>query len=132
MRFGDDKAGDERLITLTPLIDVVFILLVFFMLASSFLDWRAVDLRLTGASSGGPSATSVMLVVLRPDGSLTLDGEPATQDAVLARTREKVDGDEPFSIVVRPEDKVELQQMVGLIDVLKAAGAVDIALSRGR
>ena len=132
MRFGDDKAGHERLITLTPLIDVVFILLVFFMLASSFLDWRAVDLRLTGASSGGPSPTSVMLVVLRADGSLTLDGEPATQDAVLARTRENVDGDEPFSIVVRPEDKVELQQMVGLIDVLKAAGAVDIALSRGR
>ena len=29
-------------------------------------------------------------------------------------------------------DKVELQQMVGLVDVLKAAGAVDIALSRGR
>ncbi len=132
MQFGDDKADDGRMITLTPLIDVVFILLVFFMLASSFLDWRAVDLRLTGVSSGGPSATSVMVVVLRADGSLTIDGEPVTQDAVLTRTREKVEGDEAFSIVVRPEDEVELQQMVGLVDVLKSAGAVDIALSRGR
>ncbi|OOC09384.1 ExbD/TolR family protein, partial [Thioalkalivibrio halophilus] len=34
----------RNLISLTPLIDVVFILLVFFMLASSFLDWRAVEL----------------------------------------------------------------------------------------
>ena len=38
------------LISLTPLIDVVFILLVFFMLASSFLDWRSIDLSTPAAA----------------------------------------------------------------------------------
>ena len=44
MRLESDEAA-PRPISLTPLIDVVFILLIFFMLASSFLDWRAVDRR---------------------------------------------------------------------------------------
>ena len=43
MQFGQQRPTG-RLISLTPLIDVVFILLVFFMLASSFLDWRSIDL----------------------------------------------------------------------------------------
>ena len=42
--FGQRASRRRALIGLTPLIDVVFILLVFFMLASSFLDWRAIDL----------------------------------------------------------------------------------------
>ena len=43
-RAGRPQGRRRPLISLTPLIDVVFILLVFFMLASSFLDWRSIDL----------------------------------------------------------------------------------------
>jgi biopolymer transport protein ExbD len=43
MRF-DAPAPHRRLISLTPLIDVVFILLVFFMLASSLIKWQAVEM----------------------------------------------------------------------------------------
>ena len=43
-------------ISLTPLIDVVFILLVFFMLASSFLDWRSITLAAPSAEAYGISA----------------------------------------------------------------------------
>src|SRR5690606_18422295 len=54
-------------ISLTPLIDVVFILLVFFMLASSFLDWRAIDLRAPGPAAGA-SLEGVLYVEVRDDG----------------------------------------------------------------
>ena len=56
MKLGDDKPPTGVMITLTPLIDVVFILLIFFMLASSFIDWRALDLRLAGGSDTTQSA----------------------------------------------------------------------------
>ena len=44
MRFSD-SAPPRRRVSLTPLIDVVFLLLVFFMLSSSFMHWRQVDLQ---------------------------------------------------------------------------------------
>ena len=47
------EAGEEADLNLTPMLDVVFILLVFFMLASSLIDWRSISLDPPG-SGGAP------------------------------------------------------------------------------
>lgn len=128
------KLGSEppppRLIALTPLIDVVFILLVFFMLASSFLDWRAVDLRLTAGAGETSSESEVLLVRLLADGSVSLNGagltESELEEQVLAAVAE--DGDLP--LIVRPEAGVELQRAVSLLDLLRRAGVTNVSLSR--
>ena len=52
----------RNLISLTPLIDVVFILLVFFMLASSFLDWRSITLDPPKQTGGSPSLEQAVLI----------------------------------------------------------------------
>jgi biopolymer transport protein ExbD len=73
MQFGAQRPSG-RLISLTPLIDVVFILLIFFMLAASFLDWRAVDLNVTtGVNSATPSQGGI-LIGLAADGSASVGG----------------------------------------------------------
>ena len=61
MHIDSGAPPRRRLISLTPLIDVVFILLVFFMLASSFMEWRLIDLQLGGDGGGevDPSAARV-------------------------------------------------------------------------
>ena len=65
----------RRPISLTPLIDVVFILLMFFMLTSAFTRWKAVDLRLpTTSSDTSPKKPQALL--LHTDGSLSLRGRP--------------------------------------------------------
>lgn len=53
-------------INLTPLVDVVFILLVFFMLAFSFMEWRAIDLNTSRAQGVGRGAERALLVRLCP------------------------------------------------------------------
>ena len=72
-------------INLTPLIDVVFILLVFFMLASSYLDWKVVDLRISAAGGKAKSAERSFVVRLGTDGSMTLDARSVTPDQVRER-----------------------------------------------
>jgi len=47
-------------VPLTPLVDVVFILLVFFMLASSFLDWRVRPVAVAGPAAGSVSEGAVL------------------------------------------------------------------------
>ena len=103
---------------LTSLVDVMFVLLFFFMLASSYLDWGALDVHLGGSRPAHaaplPATRNLLLCV---DGSLQLDGKllaPSTLTAALGADAR---------VILRPQQGVSLQQMISVIDQLKAAGA---------
>ena len=121
----------RALISLTPLIDVVFILLVFFMLASSFLDWRSIGL--TAPTAGAPAGTmeGAVLVEVRADG-LRLAGRPVTLDELDARIRTRLAEKRDQSVFVKPAPGVPLQQAVAVLDRLTAAGVTRLSLIRGR
>lgn len=74
----------RKKIGLTALIDVVFILLLFFMLTSSFSQWRAVDIDMPVASSRLPKVEESQLLLLHADHHLTLHN----QDFYLADYRD--------------------------------------------
>ena len=130
MKFGDDKVPSGTAITLTPLIDVVFILLIFFMLASSFIDWRALDLRLAGGSDTTQSAGKALLVVMSPHGVLKVAGQVKSLEQALEAVRTGIAETPDLSIILRPDPEVTLQEALDLMDNFKAAGAKDIALAR--
>lgn len=131
MRFGEEPAK-TRLIPLTPLIDVVFILLVFFMLASSFSNWRSLDLKIAaegGATASGPRA---LLIDLGDDGDLRLNGAILTEPDLAARIEAALAQTPGRVVLVRPADTVSLQRTVDLLDLLKRAGASEISLADTR
>jgi biopolymer transport protein ExbD len=118
-------------VSLTPLIDVVFILLVFFMLASNFLDWRSI--RLTAAAPGGvaaPGMVGAMLVEVRPEG-VRLSGQPMAPDALAARLAARVETHPETRVLVSPAGGVEMQRVIDLLDGLSAAGIPRLDLVRG-
>ena len=119
------------MISLTPLIDVVFILLVFFMLASSFLDWRAIDLTVPARASGAGKTEGALLVEIRPDG-LRLAGEALPAPELLERVEERMVEKPGQTVLVRPADGVALQDTVWLLDRLSDAGVTDLSLIRER
>ncbi|PWG63276.1 ExbD/TolR family protein [Spiribacter halobius] len=119
----------RALISLTPLIDVVFILLVFFLLASSFLDWRAVTLQ-PAAGGGNDSAVAALLVEVRT-GDLRLGGRVVDRRALIATVTRQVAGSPDRRILVRPAAGVPLQRTVDVLDDLRRAGARRLALIDG-
>ncbi len=116
------------LISLTPLIDVVFILLVFFMLVSNLTQWRSFPI---ATGSGGAGATDAgMIAFLQPDGSVRLGErtlEPAALAEAVVRARSR-QPDQPLAVV--PDAQTAVAQVVGLLDVLAAAGVEDVHLLR--
>ena len=114
-------------ISLTPLIDVVFILLVFFMLASSFLDWRAISLSAPGRAVAGASMEGVMLIEIRPEG-LRLSGEPISLETLGPHVAKRVSGRPDQRVLVRPEPGISPQQAVQVLDRLAGAGVTRMAL----
>lgn len=109
------------LISLTPLIDVVFILLVFFMLASSFLDWRAIDLNAPERMGAGSSMEGALLVEVRPDGP-RLSGRTVPLASLAARVQERLEALPGKRVLIKPAAGVALQDAVDVLDHLERAG----------
>lgn len=111
----------RRPISLTPLIDVVFILLMFFMLTSTFTRWKAVDLRLPIASSdAGPKKPQALL--LHTDGSLSLRGRPFQLPDPDAKAALSAALDPARPVVVFPESDTRVQTIISTFERLTAAG----------
>lgn len=121
MQFGSDRPK-RRLVSLTPMIDVVFLLLVFFMLASRFADERAVALTSGGGASSSAAAWEgpPRLLTVSPDG-VAFNGAPgtlATLGAVL--TAQGVEPDQ--TILVRPIGDADMQRLTDALDALAEGG----------
>lgn len=116
----------RRTISLTPLIDVVFILLMFFMLTSTFTPWQAVDLRVPVAGPGA-DAPQLQAVILHADGALSLHGRPLSlSDADTADGPAALDP--TGTIVVFPEADTRVQTIVTAFERLAARGVVGATL----
>lgn len=120
----------SRLITLTPLIDVVFILLVFFMLASTFLDWQGIEIDLSSASSTEALEDDAWLVRVELDGVVNLNGERLTLDSLTDRVRHRIQARPDQAIIIQPLSNSIVQSLVHVLDELAAAGVVNISITR--
>ena len=121
--FGTDRP--RRKPSLTPMIDVVFLLLVFFMLAARFGTEGALPLSLAvprqGAWTGPPR-----LVDIRPDG-LRLNGGAVAEGALVDDLRPLMQSPAE-TVVLRPRDGASLQRLVDVIEVLRDAGLTGFVL----
>lgn len=99
-------------VNLTPLIDVVFILLIFFMLVSSFSQWREIPLELSTAASVSKSNPSISFVVLQQTEVIALNKQPISLKQLLKILSARLAADAKHQIVLRAEQGVPLQQSV--------------------
>lgn len=114
------KRRFRAVIALTPLIDVVFILLVFFMLASSFLDWRSIPLG--SAQAGGFGGAEGALLVEARAGDYRLSGEALDAAALSARIASRIEAEPETRILLRAAPGVDVGRVVDALDLLREAG----------
>lgn len=116
-------------IGLTPLIDVVFILLIFFMLASSFLDWRDIDLAPPTGASADASMEGAFLVEIRTE-DVRFAGEPVPLAALAGELARATREDESRRVFLLPAQGVALQRAVSVLETLTSAGVQNISFVR--
>jgi biopolymer transport protein ExbD len=124
-RFVGEPPRRRRLVTLTPLIDVVFILLIFFMLATSFTDERVLELE--PARAGGAAATppeAIAHVFVGAD-VVRLGGRPMKLDAIVAELAARAER-EAQRVVVQPGAEAPLEALVTVLAALRAGGVAGI------
>ncbi len=115
-------------ISLTPLIDVVFILLLFFMLTSNFMQWRQMDLPIPTASEQPAEKPEVVTVrLLSNAGDVQIDDNRF--NILTAGIPESLLGNGGRLFAVEAEDGVSTQALVELVDQLRMAGAEKVSLA---
>ncbi len=130
--FSSNQTQQPRaLIGLTPLIDVVFILLLFFLLASSFLEWHTIKLS-TPATQGmvANSSGGAVLIRLGSNGVLDINGRPVLIDELPSKLIQFLDKKPDQKILIRPAKGVPLQPVVSVLDAVKKAGGQNVSLTR--
>jgi len=120
-------ARRKHAIGLTPLIDVVFILLIFFMLATSLVDWRGIGLA-TGSTPAKPGQTPPAVIRLAEDGGLYLNGERMRLTVLAERLRARLSSGEISAAILRPDAPVTLGPAVRTLDALAGAGVQNLSL----
>lgn len=128
MRFG---GGGRRkaLINITSLIDVVFLLLLFFVVTSTFLERPGLDLTLPAASPTEVARRDEVTVELDADGATWLDGarlEPADLESGIGRALAAAGTER---VVLEADERVPHGRVVAAMDAARRAGATGLVVA---
>lgn len=125
MSFSFAPPSPRRRPSLTPMIDVVFLLLVFFMLAARFGQDAELPLA-TGGAGSTPWQGPPRLLDIAPD-SLRLNGQPLDPDAVL-RTLASLTEVDSDPILLRPDPETDTQRLIDTMALLRSSGFTSLIL----
>ncbi|MFA9460016.1 ExbD/TolR family protein [Thiohalorhabdus sp. Cl-TMA] len=130
MKYRYRNAGEESdKIDIHPLIDVVFILLIFFMVSTTFVKDMNLDIDRPKASSASQADSNTIRVYIDGNGNTFLDGQPVRTWVIQSRLRDMLQVSSSKNVLVVTDDKVPAGKLVQVVDQAKLAGAEDVGVS---
>ena len=114
---------------LTPLIDIVFLLLIYFLLTTNFLVYEGIKIKLPQAKASAPQTETEITVYVDRSGRAFLGNKEISLDQLFNRLKEMIGGKENKLVVLRADRAVILNKAVKVMDVAKAAGAGRLCLA---
>ena len=131
MRIRDEELEDELSLNLTSLIDVVFLLLIFFMVSTTFLDpERALELDLPQAESGEQfheRPDELVLNVFR-DGRVALGGRELGLEALRTSLESAAQRNPETPVTIRGDAQAEHARIVAVMDACALAGLSNLSV----
>lgn len=129
MRLRDRRSFERPTIMIIPMIDIMFFLLVFFMMSSlSMVDMHSLGVQLPVAADAAEAPTSQYAVTLKTDGTLWLNGKAVDRDSLLASARAQQAANSAFSVVLYADKSIDYGKVVSVLDAFKKAGITRIGL----
>jgi len=129
MDLGGAKGGVKSDINVTPLVDVMLVLLIIFMVTARIIHAQGMPMDLPKAASG-ESIQTVFSVELGVDGSTMVDSERLAKDDAISPLAVAARGKNPdLRAVIRADSKVEHGRVIHVLDLLKRAGIAKIAFA---
>ena len=123
------REDDEVAVDLTPMLDVVFIMLIFFIVTTSFVKEAGIDVNKPKAAQAQKKPTATIFIAIRPNGEIHMDKRIVDIERVSA-TIEKLLAESPTdTVIIQADREAKHGVVVKVMDQIKAAGIDKISIA---
>jgi biopolymer transport protein ExbD len=128
LRYLKRKESDPQL-DITPLIDMVFILLIFFMVSTTFVKDMKIDVERPSASTATRTTNKEVRVHIERSGALYIEGLPVKPWMLQSRLRDLIKSGASSKILVVTDKLVAAEKLIEVVDQCRLGGASDVGVA---
>ena len=130
MQLRDIRNRRAPELNIIPMIDIMFFLLVFFMLSTMYMiDLKTIPIKLPKAATAATDTTTTFAVSMKSDGSIYLGDAKTDIQALIMQASLEQKNNPNFAVVIRAERDIDYGKVITLIDKLKGAGIHSFGLA---
>ena len=123
------RTDEESDINLTPMLDVVFIMLIFFIVTATFIKQAGIDVFRPDAETAITKPTVSVLVAVGSNGEIWIDNERVSEDAVRAKIEQLHAENPKGGLVVQADRGAKYEKLAAVLAAARAAGLTEVAIS---
>ncbi len=127
-----EKSPRKISINLTPLIDVLFILIIFFTVSSTFLEQPGIELKLPEAESSQSHTAQKVIIYVDKDENLFLNDDSVTIDNLVKSVESLISAQTDKSVVLHADQQVPHGIIINIMDRLRKQGIYKIVISTAK
>ena len=128
---NDNFEEDESEINLTPMLDVVFIMLIFFIVTAVFVKNPGVDVERPEARTHRPAGAGSIYVAVTPGDVIWIDGDPVDPSEVRYAIERLHQESPEAGVVIQADSEARNELVIRVMDAAKQAGVNEIIISAG-
>lgn len=116
-------------INVTPMVDIVLVLLVIMMVSANFIVSESMNVDLPKAENGDRAATSLAIVTISPAGEYGFNDKPITEPDLAAKLKEVYAENKDINVIVSGDKAAQHGGVVHVLDLAKGAGITHFAIA---
>lgn len=121
--------SEEGEIDITPMLDVVFIMLIFFIVTASFVKETGIEVNRPDASTSQAKPRANILIAINDMGEIWIDKRRVDESQVRANI-ERMHAENPQgTVVIQADEEAKTRLLVAVMDAARAAGVYDVSLA---
>lgn len=123
------QEAEDGEIDITPMLDVVFIMLIFFIVTASFVKESGIEVNRPDANTAQAKPRANILIAINDIGEIWIDKRRVDESQVRANI-ERLRAENPQgSVVIQADEEAKTAKLVAVMDAARAAGVYDVSLS---
>ena len=129
MKLPEGDGGDEFALNLTSMTDIVFLMLVFFMLATTFVDpEKALGIELPGAASASDAPAEELVINVLEDGTYVIGGVSLDEPGLRARLEQAARQGTDTPVTIRGHRLARHEAIVAAMDACQGLGLTNLSV----
>ncbi|MCP3875111.1 MAG: biopolymer transporter ExbD [Desulfobacteraceae bacterium] len=129
LKFKSKTSSYQIQIPLTSLVDIVFLLLIYFLLTTNFIVEEGIKIKLPNAKASAPQINQEITIIVDKQGLAYISDAKVPFDRLYTRIKEMIGTDMDRLVIIRADKTLVLNKAVKVMDIAKAAGASRLCLA---